>query len=285
MISAVGLVLLVLSSCCLSLLDAQQISHPLDVSALQAVPRKLKDPMNHLQDWKKTDPCASNLTGVFWIADPSDSFLHVKELWLLNLSLTGTLAPELSHLANLTILFHPEVGNLTYLIFLLLSGNQLTGPLPQELGSLSNLLILQIDYNGISGEFPTSLANLKKLKHYHMNNNSITGQIPPEYSSLSNVLHILMDNSKLTGYLPPELSQMASIKIIQLDNNNFVGTEIPSSYGKIPNLVKLSLRNCNLEGPVPDLSRSPVLYYLDLSSNKLTGEITNKRFSGNITTM
>lgn len=33
------------------------------------------------------------------------------------------------------------------------------------------------------------------------------------------------------------------------------------------------------------MSRSPVLYYLDLSSNKLTGEIPNKRFSGNITTI
>ncbi|CAH2074683.1 unnamed protein product [Thlaspi arvense] len=270
MMGAVG-VILVLSSCCLSLLDAQQITHPLDVSALQAVRRKLKDPMYHLQDWKKTDPCASNWTGVLCVADPSDGFLHVKELRLLNMNLTGTLAPELSRLANLTILnfmwndltgqVPPEVGNLTQLIFLLLSGNQLTGPLPQELGSLSNLLILQIDYNDLSGELPTSLANLKKLKHFHMNNNSITGQIPPEYSSLSDVLHL------------------------QLDNNNFVGTEIPSSYGKIPNLVKLSLRNCNLQGAVPDLSRSPVLYYLDLSSNKLTGEIPKNRFSGNITTM
>uniref|UniRef100_A0A1J3H5V9 non-specific serine/threonine protein kinase n=1 Tax=Noccaea caerulescens TaxID=107243 RepID=A0A1J3H5V9_NOCCA len=290
----VGVILLLFSSC-LSFLDAQQITHPLDVSALHAVHRKLKDPMDHLQDWKKTDPCASNWTGVFCVADPSDGFLHVQELRLLNMNLTGILAPELSRLANLTILnfmwndltgqVPPELGNLTHLIFLLLSGNQLTGPLPQELGSLSNLLILQIDYNDISGELPTSLSNLKKLKHFHMNNNSITGQIPPEYSSLSDVLHFLMDNNKLTGYLPQELSQMPSLKILQLDNNNFVGTEIPSSYGNIPHLVKLSLRNCNLEGPVPDLSKSPVLYYLDISSNKLTGEIPKNRFSGNITTI
>lgn len=32
--SAVGLVLLVLSSCCLSLLDSQQITHPLDGTVL-----------------------------------------------------------------------------------------------------------------------------------------------------------------------------------------------------------------------------------------------------------
>lgn len=108
----VGVILLLFSSC-LSLLDAQQITHPLDgiyislssvymcaltlwqwwmmlinevfwvaVSALHAVHRKLKDPMDHLQDWKKTDPCASNWTGVFCIADPSDGFLHVQELYV-----------------------------------------------------------------------------------------------------------------------------------------------------------------------------------------------------------
>lgn len=101
---AVG-VILVLSSCFWSLLDAQEITHPLDgtllyislssvyicvmltrfsfaVSALRAVRRKLKDPMDHLQDWRKTDPCASNWTGVFCIPDPSDGFLHVKELYV-----------------------------------------------------------------------------------------------------------------------------------------------------------------------------------------------------------
>ncbi|CAE6201540.1 unnamed protein product [Arabidopsis arenosa] len=294
MMGLVG-VILVLSSCCLSLLDAQQITHPTDVSALQYVHRKLKDPLNHLQDWKKTDPCASNWTGVICIPDPTDGFLHVKELRLLNMNLTGQLAPELGLLSNLTILnfmwndltgqIPPELGNLTHLLFLLLSGNQLTGSLPQELGSLSNLRILQIDYNDISGKLPTSLANLKKLKHFHMNNNSITGQIPPEYSSLTSVLHFLMDNNKLTGNLPPELSQMPSLRILQLDGNNFDGTEIPSSYGSIPNLVKLSLRNCNLKGPIPDLSKAPVLYYLDISSNKLTGEIPKNKFSANITTI
>jgi hypothetical protein len=294
MMGVVGIILVV-SSCCLSLLDAQEITHPTDVSALQYVHRKLKDPLNHLQDWKKTDPCASNWTGVICIPDPSDGFLHVKELRLLNMNLTGQLAPELGLLSNLTILnfmwndltgqIPPELGNLTHLIFLLLSGNQLTGSLPQELGSLSNLLILQIDYNEISGKLPTSLANLKKLKHFHMNNNSITGQIPPEYSTLTNVLHFLMDNNKLTGNLPPELAQMPSLRILQLDGSNFDGTEIPSSYGSIPNLVKLSLRNCNLEGPIPDLSKSLVLYYLDISSNKLTGEIPKNKFSANITTI
>ncbi|XP_010543142.2 PREDICTED: probable LRR receptor-like serine/threonine-protein kinase At5g37450 [Tarenaya hassleriana] len=289
------MLILVVSWCSLSLLNAQQMTHPLDVSALRAARRGLGDPMNNLGDWKNTDPCSSNWTGVFCFSDPSDGYLHVQELRLLNMNLSGRLAPELGYLSNLTILnfmwnnlgdhVPAQIGNLTHLKFLLLSGNKLSGRLPEELGSLSSLLIFQVDYNNISGELPKSLANLTKLKHFHMNNNSISGQIPPEYSALSDLLHFLMDNNNLSGYLPSEMSQMRSLKILQLDNNNFVGNGIPSSYGSIPNLLKLSLRNCNLQGPVPDLSKAPFLYYLDLSSNKLTGNIPTNRFSGNITTI
>ncbi|CAL5390045.1 unnamed protein product [Camellia sinensis] len=51
----------------------------------------------------------------------------------------------------------------------------------------------------------------------------------------------------------------------QLDNNNFSGSGIPDSYE--------SLRNCKLEGIVPDLSGIPGLRYLDLSQNQLSGSI------------
>ncbi|KAI3687022.1 hypothetical protein L1987_80712 [Smallanthus sonchifolius] len=47
----------------------------------------------------------------------------------------------------------------------------------------------------------------------------------------------------------------------QLDNNNFDG-EIPASYGNLSELVKLSLRNCSLQGVLPDLSRIPKLSYM-----------------------
>ncbi|KAG6680784.1 hypothetical protein I3842_13G060700 [Carya illinoinensis] len=71
----------------------------------------------------------------------------------------------------------------------------------------------------------------------------------------------------------------------QLDNNNFNGTTIPASYGDMSQLLKLSLRNCNLQGEMPDMSRVPKLLYLDLSSNKLNGPIPPDRLSENITTM
>ncbi|THG20700.1 hypothetical protein TEA_005807 [Camellia sinensis var. sinensis] len=50
--------------------------------------------------------------------------------------------------------------------------------------------------------------------------------------------------------------------ITQLDNNHFDGATIPDSYGNMSPLLKLSLRNCSLQGQIPDLSRIPHLAYI-----------------------
>ncbi|KAI9154155.1 hypothetical protein LWI28_021691 [Acer negundo] len=259
------------------------------VDALQAVRRKLKDSMKNLNSWKKTDPCVSNWTGVICTMDSNDGYLHVQELRLLNMNLSGKLAPELSQLSHMTILdvmwnnisgsTPMEIGNLASLNLLLLSGNQLSGSLPYELGSLSNLTIFNLEWNYISGPLPKSFANLKHAKHFHLNNNNISGQIPPEFYNFPLLVHFLLDNNKLSGYLPAELSKMPNLKILQLDNNNFQGTGIPVSYSNMSKLLKLSLRNCNLQGEIPDLSSIPGLLFFDLSNNKLIGPIPSN-FSG-----
>ncbi|XP_026658440.2 probable LRR receptor-like serine/threonine-protein kinase At1g06840 isoform X2 [Phoenix dactylifera] len=178
-----------------------------------------------------------------------------------------------------------EIGNITSLELMLLNGNRLSGPLPEELGYFPNLNRIQIDQNQISGPIPKSFAYLNKTQHFHMNNNSISGQIPRELSRLPELLHFLLDNNNLTGHLPSEFSRLPKLLILQVDNNNFSGSTIPPSYGSMTQLLKLSLRNCNLQGAVPDLSQIHQLGYLDLSGNRLTGSIPSNRLSNNITTI
>ncbi|KAK4606906.1 hypothetical protein RGQ29_000938 [Quercus rubra] len=284
--------------CCSSLLIGAQkpITSPEEVKALQAIKISLIDPNGNLSDWDQEDPCTSNWTGVFCYNTPlDDGHLHVERLLLLRMNLSGTLSPEIGRLSNLTILdfmwnnisgsIPKEIGNIMTLKLLLLNGNQLTGPLPEELGYFPNLDRIQIDENHISGPIPKSFANLNKTRHFHMNNNSISGQIPPELSRLPSLIHFLVDNNNLSGYLPSEFSKLPNLQILQFDNNNFDGATIPASYSKMSKLLKLSLRNCSLQGPIPDFSQIPNLYYLDLSSNQLNGTIPLNRFSRNITTI
>lgn len=285
-----------LSFCFFKLIAVAQITDPAEVSALQAIKSSLLDPSKHLKNWNKGDPCVSNWTGVLCFPSVmTNGYLHVRELQLLNMDLSGTLAPKLGQFSQLEILdfmwndlrgnIPKEIGNIASLKLLLLNGNKLSGSLPAELGYLYNLNRLQVDLNNISGTIPESFSNLNSIKHLHLNNNSLSGQIPPQLSNLSTLLHMLLDNNNLTGYLPREFSNLSDLRILQLDNNNFSGAEIPTSYGRLSVLAKLSLRNCGLQGAVPDLSRIPNLSYLDLSQNQLTGHIPSSPLSPNMTTI
>ncbi|KAJ3699618.1 hypothetical protein LUZ61_003323 [Rhynchospora tenuis] len=273
-----------------------QMLHPNEVTALNDIKRSLVDPDGHLKNWGSGDPCNYNWTGVIcYNTTLRDGYMHVQELQLLKMNLYGTLSPAVGNLTNMTILdvmwnkitgsIPDEVGNITSLKLLLLNGNQLNGSLPDSIGFLPNLDRIQIDQNHISGPIPKSFANLNKTKHFHMNNNSLSGQIPPELSRLPKLVHLLLDNNNLSGDLPKELSEMPSLLIIQLDNNNFSGSQIPQSYQNMTKLLKMSLRNCSLQGTIPDLSTIPQLGYLDLSWNQLTGSIPTNKLSTNITTI
>ncbi|KAI3407903.1 uncharacterized protein J3R85_020653 [Psidium guajava] len=287
---------LVLSCCYFVYLVEAEVTAPSEVNALIAVKSSLRDPMKHLANWKKGDPCTSNWTGVICFDTiGTDGHMHVREIHLLNMNLSGSLAPAVGQLSQLRILdfmwneltgsIPKEIGSLASLRLLLLNGNKLSGSLPDELGSLSNLNRLQVDQNQLSGSIPKSFASLSSVKHLHLNNNTISGQIPAELSSISTLLHLLLDNNNLSGYLPPEFSLLPNLRILQLDNNNFKGTEIPASYGNFSRLVKLSLRNCSLEGLILDLSQIPNLSFLDLSHNRLIGPIPTNKLSDNVTTI
>ncbi|BAH93196.1 Os05g0481100 [Oryza sativa Japonica Group] len=267
---------------------------PSEVSALMAIKGSLVDPMNNLKNWNRGDPCTKNWTGVF-CHDLGDTYLHVTELQLFRRNLSGNLVPEVSLLSQLKILdfmwnnltgnIPKEIGNITTLKLILLNGNQLSGLLPDEIGNLQSLTRLQVDQNHLSGAIPKSFANLRSVKHLHMNNNSLSGQIPSELSRLNTLLHLLVDNNNLSGPLPPELAAAKSLKILQADNNNFSGSSIPTLYYNMSGLFKLSLRNCSLQGAIPDLSAIPQLDYLDLSWNQLTGSIPTNKLASNITTI
>ncbi|KAI5082092.1 hypothetical protein GOP47_0001835 [Adiantum capillus-veneris] len=266
-------------------LEAEGVSHPVDVAALKSFLSSINDPPKELTNWRGEDPCGDQWEGVF-CSPPIAGTSRVVELRLLNCRLSGKIAPQLGNLESLQILdlmwnqlsgsIPKELGNLKELTLMLLNGNNLTGLIPEELGNLHLLNRFQIDSNQISGPIPLTFQNLVSVKHLHMNNNSLTGSIPKELGKLPKLVHLLVDNNKLEGSLPSELANISTLQILQLDNNGFSNATIPQSFGSMLNITKLSMRNCNLHGGLPDFSRLSNLQYLDLSLNQLEGKIPSK---------
>ncbi|KAG4922287.1 hypothetical protein JHK86_051100 [Glycine max] len=287
---------LAVSFCLITFIAASLPTDPSEVDALIEIKNSLIDPKNNLKNWNKGDPCAANWTGV-WCFDQKgdDGYFHVREIYLMTMNLSGSLSPQLGQLSHLEILnfmwndltgtIPKEIGNIKSLKLLLLNGNKLSGSLPDELGNLPNLNRFQVDENQLSGPIPESFANMTNIRHLHLNNNSFSGELPSTLSKLSNLIHLLVDNNNLSGHLPPEYSMLDELAILQLDNNDFSGSEIPSTYANLTRLVKLSLRNCSLQGAIPDFSSISKLTYLDLSWNQITGPIPSNKVADNMTTL
>lgn len=51
------------------------------MSALKAIKGNLIDASNNLKNWGSGDPCTSNWTGIYCDKIPSDSYLHVTEMY------------------------------------------------------------------------------------------------------------------------------------------------------------------------------------------------------------
>ena len=62
---------------------------------------------------------------------------------------------------------------------------RLTEEIPAELGNLSNLTDLNLSGNRLTGKIPPELGNLSNLRDLYLHDNDLSGKIPPELGSLS----------------------------------------------------------------------------------------------------
>ena len=184
---------------------------------------------------------------------------RVNQLFLTRRGLTGEIPAEL--------------GNLSNLQWLGLSGNQLAGTIPTELGNLPNLTELSLRDNQLTGEIPRELGNLPNLTELSLRDNQLTGEIPTEFGNLSNLERLRLDGNQLTGEIPRELGNLPNLTELSLRDNQLTG-EIPTEFGNLSNLQWLGLSGNQLAGTIPtELGNLSNLQVLWLWQNRLTGEI------------
>jgi cysteine-rich repeat protein len=135
--------------------------------------------------------------------------------------------------------------------------NQLSGSIPPELGNLSNLTTLYLSGNQLTGPIPPALGNLNNLTTACLHSNQLTGPIPPEIGTLSSLDTLYLYNNQLTGPLPPEVGDLSNLTSLELSSNQLTGP-IPSELGNLFNLDWLHLYGNQLSSDIPDLTSLPL---------------------------
>jgi len=172
------------------------------------------------------------------------------ELWGECYDIETTTSLFLNHIP-LTGSIPPEIGNLTNLTYLDLSGNHLTGEIPSEIGNLTNLETLYLHYQGLTGSIPPEIGNLTNLTDLNICFTQLTGAIPSEIGNLTNLTNLDLSHIHLTGAIPSEIGNLTNLTDLHLGGNDLTG-EIPPEIGNLNNLTYLGLNSNQLTGEIPE---------------------------------
>ncbi|KAM6594834.1 hypothetical protein CsatA_002537 [Cannabis sativa] len=105
-----------------------------------------------------------------------------------------------------------ELWTLTYLSYLHLGNNFLTGSLSPSIGNLTNLQVLSLGANALSGQVPKELGLLTQLSTLYILSNNFSGPLPPELGNLTKLEIFSFTSCGVSGEIPSTFENLRSIK-------------------------------------------------------------------------
>ncbi|XVE78315.1 hypothetical protein DITRI_Ditri13aG0134800 [Diplodiscus trichospermus] len=229
-----------------------------------------------------------SLLGNYFSGEIPSSLVNLTELTFLSLSYNsfspGTLScvggkqTKLKTLdlgqANLYGEIPSFLGNLTQLTGLYLAENQFSGQIPSCLENLKQLTVFTFYANQITGPIPFWLGNLTLLTDVDLSENKLQGQIPQSIFNLVNLTTLYLNSNELNDTLKFEsFLNLSNLINLQLSYNYLsVDTNITINV-TVPKFRTLTLGNCNLPEFPDFLHEQNELENLDLSRNKIHGQI------------
>ncbi|XP_074349221.1 receptor-like protein 33 [Apium graveolens] len=241
-----------------------------------------------------------------------DSIGYLESLTTLSLSDCNLFGPNPRSIGNLTQLtqldlssnhfsglFPSWLGNLTQLVLLNLIDNSITGPLPSKQAALClpNLKILYLSNNLLNGTVPSWLFHCPSLGILNIGHNEFTGQLSEIISSRSALKIFSCNSNLLYGTIPQSFFELVNITSLDLSSNNFSGVLDVDRFSHLVYLDKLDLsHNSLLVTFTSTVMLPPEFYWLGLSSCKITKfphflrslenlaylDLSNNRISGDI---
>ncbi|GLT33366.1 hypothetical protein SLA2020_079620 [Shorea laevis] len=177
--------------------------------------------------------------------------------------------------------------------------NHLFGKITSSIGSLNVLQTFSLRNNSFSGEIPWSLANCTQLEFLDLSHNNFSGLVPDWIGeTLGDVNYLFLRSNNFYGDIPLQLCHLTKIVLLDFSNNSLSGS-IPWCIHNMTALTRKEIPvndhlyvatyiSDSLYDPAFYVDKAPIVWkgteyefernlkhlrLIDLSSNKLTGEI------------
>ncbi|KAJ1267162.1 hypothetical protein BS78_07G035600 [Paspalum vaginatum] len=197
------------------------------------------------------------------------------------------------------------IGQLNKLRWLALRSSNFSGSIPSSIVNLTQLTMLDLTFNSLHGEIPSSIFSLPILNHLDLSYNQLSGHIQGFDDKADSQLEtVTLSNNALLGYIPKAFYQLTGLVYIDVSSNNLIGSVDLAHFWRLSDLAtlflsynelhvtdaddsnpvdttyltgirELGLASCSITQFPRFLSHVNHMSYLDLSCNKISGDVPN----------
>jgi len=159
--------------------------------------------------------------------------------------------------------------------------NKLTGSIPAFMEE--TLEMIRLSGNLLTGGIPNSFASLPSLRQFSLQDNQLTGSIPEGLFSGSNLLGAFLHDNALTGTMPDRSAYGPKLRVLNVQNNALEGDPLPNVLLDAPAIYSYIAGGNLFSARLPavteydettqahKLTKLKELRILDLSGNKMYG--------------
>ncbi|KAL6857260.1 hypothetical protein ACP4OV_018642 [Aristida adscensionis] len=241
------------------------------------------------------------------------NLMNLRDLSIVAIGFSGPLPAAIGNLSNLRTLqlnylqfsgtIPQAIGQLNKLTWLDLGHCGFSGRIPGWIGNLTQLTDLDLGVNYLNGEIPSSIFELPELSSMILGSNQLSGIIPEFRKPPSQLKSVDLSHNELSGPIPKAFFKLTGLTYLDLRSNNLIGLVDLTSFRRLRNLdvlflsnnklsvtdresnsslstylaepTMLGLASCNITGFPRYLAQIKHVSYLDLSCNKISGEVPN----------
>ncbi|XP_034677790.1 receptor-like protein Cf-9 [Vitis riparia] len=162
-----------------------------------------------------------------------------------------------------------------------LKGNyDLSGNFP-KFNKSNSILLLDLSSTNFSGKLPSSIGSLKSLESLDLSHCNFSGSIPSVLGNLtqsltwtSQAINLMLSSYNLGGIVETDMfMNLENLVYLDLSYNILTLSNYSHSNCALPSLETLLLSSCNISEFPRFLCSQELLAFLDLSNNKIYGQL------------